>query len=424
MGQATIDAKSIIYSDDAILTKNLINNFIFKNTIGKLTGYQTQFFKKDLLLDCIQCSPNNFGDVYNFTNDFANKIGIKPPQVFIDESSVINACTFGNAEKAFIVINSKLLDTFTDDEVKFVIGHELGHIVAGHCQISTLAHLLFTSSSYYSSVFGLPMKALNVMRHALKFIAISIRQWEKAAEITADRFGFLAVNDQRIAFNALVNLKMGMINRKDINVDDYLKQFEEIGSNWVYKINEIHDQFFATHPNIFRRILVLKLFTESVKSSELSNNELDAKIHAVLLGTNHNLLSVNEKLEEFLCKAVLFIAQFDGKIDKNEKKEFSKMISNLNISKKLKTKLDEMLECTISLIDISLPFELSDYQLEFLSNAVTDVAASDGSYSFSEDQKLTDFFDHFKLSRKFLDEKRALLIKKYGDIDFIKSMLN
>ena len=70
-----------------------------------------------------------------------------------------------------------------------------------------------------------------------------------------------------------------------------------------------------------------------------------------------------------------------------------------------------------------MPFELSDYQLEFVSKAVTDMAVADGNYSYVEDEKLVNLFAHLNLSRKYLDEIRAKLIKKYGDIGFIMSML-
>lgn len=41
----------------------------------------------------------------------------------------INAAAFGNGS---IRINSGLMDLMTDDEIRYVIGHEIGHIQAGH----------------------------------------------------------------------------------------------------------------------------------------------------------------------------------------------------------------------------------------------------------------------------------------------------
>jgi putative metalloprotease len=41
----------------------------------------------------------------------------------------INAAAFGNGS---IRINSGLMDMMTDDEIRYVIGHEIGHIQAGH----------------------------------------------------------------------------------------------------------------------------------------------------------------------------------------------------------------------------------------------------------------------------------------------------
>ena len=147
MGKALINVEHCMYTDDAILTQKLIDNFFFKKSFGVLTGYLSQYSVKDYLLDFIKCSPNNFGDLHTFTKLFSKKIGIKPPQVFVKQSSEIQALTYGNKDKAFIIITSKLIDTFSEDEIKFVLGHELGHIAAGHCEILTLTNILSNSSN-------------------------------------------------------------------------------------------------------------------------------------------------------------------------------------------------------------------------------------------------------------------------------------
>jgi putative metalloprotease len=48
-------------------------------------------------------------------------------KVYLTEE--INAAAFGNGS---IRVNSGLMDLMTDDEVRYVIGHEIGHIQAGH----------------------------------------------------------------------------------------------------------------------------------------------------------------------------------------------------------------------------------------------------------------------------------------------------
>lgn len=50
-------------------------------------------------------------------------------KVYLTED--INACAFGNGA---IRVNSGLMDLMTDDEIRYVIGHEIGHIQAGHTQ--------------------------------------------------------------------------------------------------------------------------------------------------------------------------------------------------------------------------------------------------------------------------------------------------
>ncbi|MEJ2611468.1 MAG: M48 family metallopeptidase [Candidatus Thiodiazotropha sp.] len=64
----------------------------------------------------------------SLTKGLNNYDGLKLDyQVYLTDD--INACAFGNGS---VRINSGLMDLMTDDEIRYVIGHEIGHIQAGH----------------------------------------------------------------------------------------------------------------------------------------------------------------------------------------------------------------------------------------------------------------------------------------------------
>src|SRR5258705_168762 len=70
------------------------------------------------------------------------------PEMFIMQSPAATAYTIG-MDQPFIVITSGLYDLMTHDELRFVVGHELGHALSGHAVYRTmLMHLIRLASSF------------------------------------------------------------------------------------------------------------------------------------------------------------------------------------------------------------------------------------------------------------------------------------
>src|SRR5213596_138681 len=53
------------------------------------------------------------------------------PELFISQNPLPNAMTLGS-DKPFIVITTGLVDLYDNEEIRFAIGHELGHVLSGH----------------------------------------------------------------------------------------------------------------------------------------------------------------------------------------------------------------------------------------------------------------------------------------------------
>ena len=59
------------------------------------------------------------------------------PEMFVVADPYLNAVTIG-MNKPTIVLNSALLDLLDEEELRFIIGHELGHAFSGHAVYQTL----------------------------------------------------------------------------------------------------------------------------------------------------------------------------------------------------------------------------------------------------------------------------------------------
>src|SRR6059036_2571190 len=81
------------------------------------------------------------------------------PELFVSQTPFVNAGAFG-MDRPFIVINSGALKLLDDDEMRALLGHELGHVMSGHALYHTILVLI-----------------LNVSLGALPFLAgIAIRR--------------------------------------------------------------------------------------------------------------------------------------------------------------------------------------------------------------------------------------------------------
>ena len=115
----------------------------FDEVLRKVFGF---FGEKPIRLafqaNAVRCSPTQFPRVHRLYERAAATLDA--PQeypVFVSQTPVVNAGAYG-MEKPFIIINSGTAELLDDDELQFVIGHEIGHIMSGHVLYSTMMVLL------------------------------------------------------------------------------------------------------------------------------------------------------------------------------------------------------------------------------------------------------------------------------------------
>ena len=67
------------------------------------------------------------------------------PEMYVGNNPFTNAMTIG-MDKPIIVLNSALLDLLDEEEMRFLIAHELGHAMSGHAVYQTLLHRMIQLS--------------------------------------------------------------------------------------------------------------------------------------------------------------------------------------------------------------------------------------------------------------------------------------
>ena len=229
--------------------------------------------KNQLLGNAVRVGPNQFPRVHKLVVKCAETLGIKEPTLYITNSPVMNAMTFGTNDDSFIIVHSALVDYLTDDELLSVIGHEAGHIHNSHVVYLTALYYLRHMASIFLKWIVVPAE-------------IALAGWLRRAEITCDRAGMLCCKDVNVSTRALAKLALGSNKLVDeFNVEAFADQYQE-SKEGVGRYAEIT----ASHPWISKRLKALKIFGESelyrrhaaLGDGGLTMDQVDEKVHEVI----------------------------------------------------------------------------------------------------------------------------------------------
>ena len=76
------------------------------------------------------------------------------PLIFVREDNFVPAVALGLGQPYALVLSSHWIELFSDDELAFVIGRELGHIAAGHTRFHSLLSVNGNENPLISLIFG------------------------------------------------------------------------------------------------------------------------------------------------------------------------------------------------------------------------------------------------------------------------------
>src|SRR5580700_8151323 len=153
------------------------------------------------LASSVRASTEQFPHLYELLLDGSSILDLpEVPELFISQDPIPNAMTLGS-DKPFIVITTGLVDLMDQEEMRFVIGHELGHALSGHAVYRTMMmHLMRLARS-----FGV----VPVGGWALRAIVAALMEWQRKSELSGDRAGLLCCQDVDAAIRVEMKLAGG-----------------------------------------------------------------------------------------------------------------------------------------------------------------------------------------------------------------------
>jgi Zn-dependent protease with chaperone function len=228
--------------------------------------------QKQFLGTSVKVTSNSFPDVQKAAQIASDNLSITLPDIFVAYSPIINAFALGILGKKSIVLHSSLVEAMNEDELIFVIGHELSHIKCGHTSWSVITN----------SVNQIRVPVISdIMGYIFLF-------WNRIAEYTADRGGLIACRNLTSSTSALIKLATGEKLSHEVDTEEFINQVNRDGR--IAQIAEI----LLTHPYIVNRVKILANFYDlriykNICSRKFDDEQKNNELKALLIRLKDDL---------------------------------------------------------------------------------------------------------------------------------------
>lgn len=183
--------------------------FVMKHSLEKIERVNNMGGK-------VRVGPQQFPGLYEIFRGCVARAGVKPePELFLENGS-INAYTYG-ADRPYVVLHTGAITLLSTAELEFILGHELGHVRFKHVLNLTLARNLPRLAAQLP--FGSMIAA---------GLDLALFDWERKAELSADRMGLLVCQDPDAALRVMVKLSgVPAALYRSVNIDAFLAQYDD-----------------------------------------------------------------------------------------------------------------------------------------------------------------------------------------------------
>jgi len=175
----------------------------------------------------VRCGPNQFRTLHRILQEASTVLDMPEPELYVTSNPFPNAFA-GGVERPYITLRSSMVDTMTNEQLYHLIGHELGHIKAGHILYRSVAGLLAPLLEMVGR------RTLGLGDVASIGLVLAFAEWSRQAEISADRAGLLVSQDLDISTSANLAMTAGPSRlAHEMNREAFMDQvhsYQDMGS--------------------------------------------------------------------------------------------------------------------------------------------------------------------------------------------------
>ena len=250
-------------------------------------------------------------DFYELCHEVKRKLNFEEDvDFYVTGDSAVNAFSVAaenDGEPHIVNINSALFGLMSADELRFVIGHELGHLINRDTALTRLIHFVFPPNA------EVPVT-----------LQYKIRLHELLAELVADRYGYMAVGNLDACVTAFFKLSSGLdLVKMNVSIEALIS---DNNRRLNYFLND-KGVSRASHPVNPIRVQALNLFATAGSKSDLDKG-MDELVSILLKVGSCEL---DEHTARFIASAGLIVANSDDNVNKEEVEGIIQSLSGLKV---------------------------------------------------------------------------------------------
>lgn len=321
-------------------------------------GEQNEYEQRsDMAAGGIRVSEKTMPETYSLFEDvLANLEFNEPIELYIQSSTEVNATAYTSEyedKPHIIILTSALYNLMDENELKFIIGHEIGHLINHDSKISKLYNYVYRrlKEEYIPSI-----------------ISTRYNQYHQLAEYAADRYGYLACMDLNASLSAFYKMNSGLdLKKMNVNID-YLTDDNNKNINYLLQTCTVTN---SDHPMTPFRVGAIVEFAKCPTQKKLEEH-MDILFNAIP-GYFKSELDINMAI--CIAASGYKLANISGKMGNTEKRMILDKIAeyefeaNKLLKRIAKGDIDRALEITTSVIkdlDSSKFDEIIEFYVELL----------------------------------------------------------
>jgi len=258
---AGLDIEQVRHPLDARATDALKKIPGLDKLLAKILEYGLErLYYVDNVASNLRVTPKMFGRLHRSLAWACKILDVAEPEMYVTLDPVPNAWTYGHT-KPFITVTSGLIDLMSDEELFFVIGHEVGHIKAGHVLYGTMAR------NIAALVALIGQATLGIGSWLGQGLVVALLEWFRCAELTSDRAALLCVQDLEAGRDTFMKLAGGTTRlAAEMDRDEFLRQareYEDVDRSTLDKAYKLLLTIGRTHPFAMQRAKELESWYET-----------------------------------------------------------------------------------------------------------------------------------------------------------------
>lgn len=312
VARVELDPTLLLERQVAIQIYNALQGPVVSEVLKQLDNSKSDaYWRSNMEGHSLKVAPELLPEVYELCTDVKRQLGFDAPvDFYITGDTEVNAFSVASekeGEPNIVNINSGLFDLMTTDELRFVIGHELGHLINKDTALSRLIAFVFPDNAVPPITLIYKIKLHNQL-----------------AELVADRYGYIATKNLEACVTAFFKMASGLdLAKMNVSLEALLA---DNNRRLDYFLND-KGMSRASHPVNPIRVQALNLFANAQSQQELDEG-MD-KLISILLKVGDS--EQDEYLARFIATAGLIVANSDGCVAKEEVDEIIEHLAALKI---------------------------------------------------------------------------------------------